>query len=828
MKKILIALFILSCTVMSFGQSPQGRALPADSALAGLKANYPQEKVFVQTDKSYYFPGETIWMKAWCTLDGAPTYLSRILYVELVNTQGDVVIKKMYKLDSLGSTPADMDMPYDIKSGRYSVNAYTLWMLNFPEFVFHRDIYVYNASDYKKSAAPASPVIKMQFFPEGGDMIAGIKNRVAFKITDTDGLPVDLKGQIADNSGKKITDFNTEHDGMGVVELTTEPGKTYTASITTSAGRALSFKLPVQKEEGIGLRIENTNPNRLFVLLSRAEKNKEKYGKLKIVAQMHHQLVFKADMNYDEGEVAAPISKKNLPPGILQVTVFDERNTPLAERLTFVENYAFITPAFHADMLNTKARGSNQLSFSIDDIKSPSISCLVVSDLLDTAMNKNDNLVSSLLMTSDLKGYIHQPGFYFKDKEAQTLHCLDLLMMTQGWRRFEWKQILQNNYATLKYPVESAISFRGTVTKSDRKELVKEGNVSFIIKGDDSTSVLADATLTDKGEFLLDNVNYMKGATVAYMGTNKKKADYIVDVHLNPTYIDSLKKSAYTPMVNLDTVDLANRKNSLAAFYIYGRIMESDSSPFRNAKMLQGVTVSVRKQSREDSLNKAYAEGPFLMGKAIDPSGYKYARTIWQVIQQTVPGVTVEGNPFDPTVSFNRFNGLSGGNNTVSVGSSDEGLSTDLVVESNGIAFFLNEVNVSKDVINTLNVEDVALIKVLKNEGAVLGASQGVIALYTKKGVVVGKTPYDKAYAVEKKEGYAIVRRFYSPDYANDPGIKEPDTRNTLYWNGRITPSKDGKYRFRFYNNDKGSRFRLIVQGIDREGKLVYIDQVIK
>src|SRR5688572_21014852 len=106
-----------------------------DAALAAFKNNYPQEKVFLQTDKTYYFPGETIWMKAWCALDGAPSYLSRILYVDIVNSEGEVIGKKMYKLDSLGSTAADMELPAQIKSGNYTLNAYTLWMRTFPQFV---------------------------------------------------------------------------------------------------------------------------------------------------------------------------------------------------------------------------------------------------------------------------------------------------------------------------------------------------------------------------------------------------------------------------------------------------------------------------------------------------------------------------------------------------------------------------------------------------------------------------------------------------------------------------------------------------------------------
>ena len=201
-----------------------------DSALAIFKNNYPQEKVFLQTEKSYYFPGETIWMKAWCALDGAPSYLSRILYVDLVNNQGEVISKKMYRLDSLSSTPADIELPAEIKSGNYTLNAYTLWMLNFPQFIYHKNIFIYNATGYKQ-ATTAAAGISIRFFPEGGEMIAGTKSRVSFITTDKNGWPVNVQGAVTDNTGKTAAGFSTEHDGMGVFEMDVEPGKTYTAPL---------------------------------------------------------------------------------------------------------------------------------------------------------------------------------------------------------------------------------------------------------------------------------------------------------------------------------------------------------------------------------------------------------------------------------------------------------------------------------------------------------------------------------------------------------------------------------------------------------------------
>src|SRR5882724_11821383 len=172
MKNIFVTVIAATCTLFAAAQA--NKPLSPDTALSVLHNDYPQEKVFLQTDRTYYLAGETIWMKAWCTLGGAPTYLSRILYVDLANSTGAVVMKKMYRLDSLGSTAADIDIPTGAGSGNYTVNAYTLWMLNFPGYVFHRSLFVYNPTDYRQKADTGyHPQLSIQFFPEGGDLVAG-------------------------------------------------------------------------------------------------------------------------------------------------------------------------------------------------------------------------------------------------------------------------------------------------------------------------------------------------------------------------------------------------------------------------------------------------------------------------------------------------------------------------------------------------------------------------------------------------------------------------------------------------------------------------------
>ncbi|NOT90830.1 MG2 domain-containing protein [Ferruginibacter sp.] len=780
--------------------------------------DYPQEKVFLQTDKTYYLAKENIWMKAWCSTIAGPTFLSRIIYIDLVDDKGNVVQKNMYQLDSLSSTSATFNITEKTATGNYSINAYTLWMLNFPELIFKKNIFIYGSetpiNNNKKNTQHSN--IKIVFFPEGGDIIEGVENRVAFKVTDNNGFPVIFNGQLESEDGSKIADIKTEHDGMGTFNFQPEIGKRYKATVKFGTNTKLDFNLPVAKEEGINVKITNNNPNKLFVMIRRGEKNKENYNELKVVTQLNYQVINNTLININEGQTAVSINKKGLPPGIILITVFDKNNLPISERIAFNENYSLVEPYIKHELKNISTKGKNRISFSFDSLVNASTSCIVTA--YNSALIYQDNIAASLLFGGELKGNIFNQGYYVKDKDPITLRHLDILLMTHGWRRFNWKKVLNDEIINLKYPVESALSFKGTMYKSDRSEIIKDGKVSFIIRGADSTSMLAEATVTDKGEFLLQDINYKKDAEVAYMGTNNKKEKFIVDVKLSPNYIDSLKKSIQTPTINLDTVDLADTKNNLFAS-LKADIKRKDS--LTSYKTLENVVINSKKISKIDSLNNEYSTGVFQMGKSIDPSEFKNSFTIWQMLQASIPGITVEGNPFDPTVSFNRFNGLAIPNPTSGDENSDP-LSIPNVLEEGGIAYFINEVNVSKDVINSLAASDVALIKVLKNEAAALGVTQGAIAFYTKSGKNYSSRIYDKTYTKERRAGYDIVKEFFSPDYDNPTNLSESDYRFTLYWNGNIKPAKDGQYRFEYFNNDNSKINLLTIQGITQDGEIVF------
>jgi len=331
MKKLVLLSIVAFIFSAAKSQNENNNAISIDSALSFFKVNYPQEKVSLQMDRDSYTFGETVWMKTWCLLDGTPTFLSKVIYLDLIDKNGQVVLKKMYKLDSLSSTSCDLDLPATIKTGNYTINAYTLWMLNFPGFIATKNIFIYGA-DYKApNTGLAKTDIKMNFFPEGGELVEGVENRVAFKIVDQNGFPVNLKGSITDKDGKLITGFDTKHDGMGSFTITPLKNNTYLSTISSNNGSTLQFKLPAAKNEGVAMQVDNSNANRAIVTLKRADGNKNLYNKIKVVAQINGELVYAQYLDFEEGLTTAAISKKNLPAGILQITLFTEKDIPIAE-----------------------------------------------------------------------------------------------------------------------------------------------------------------------------------------------------------------------------------------------------------------------------------------------------------------------------------------------------------------------------------------------------------------------------------------------------------------------------------------------------------------
>lgn len=805
--------FLSALLLGTFVVSAQELPVKMAEKLDSLQTAYPAEKTFLHTDKSKYIAGETVWFKAYVALDGKPTYISRVVYITLTDTRGTIIEKRMLPMKD-GAAYGDIVIKKELPSGTYSLQCYTLWMLNFPELVFSKPVFIYN-TDYKQptTASTAKPDFNIQFMPEGGDAVAGVTNRIAFKATGKNGLPVSVQGTVMDSKKNKVANIVTQHDGMGVFEFTPSPDETYTASLKTEAGSLKTATLPAIKKEGIVMQVINNNANRMFVQLQRGEFNKAKYNNLYIVAQLNNEIVYGGQVNFDEGQQAAAINKKTLKPGIIQLTVLLPDGTPLAERLAFISNYENNAPAIVMDTLSTDARRKNQYTLDLSAYKKMNASVSITNFSSDTN-RYHSTIISSLLMSSDLKGYIHNPGYYFRDKEANTLQALDLLLMTQGWRRFKWEELLKDQYPPLAWSVESGISIAGTLTTTGGKALEK-GRMDFIIRGEDSSKVMSTVYPNAKNQFVIPDLDFRKSATVYYQGTNVNKSDGLTKVTFYPFYFDTLKKQSWAYHADLDP---AININALMEKLLAEKLALDKA----DGKVLGEVVVTAKKLSYQDSLAKAYASDLFMMSDQTIPMDKMTYYSIWQFLQRTVPGINIGKNEFgQTTVFFNRYMNLDPIPTETIEGDPAPDGTTD-------VTFFLNEVPVSKDLIDGLDPTEVALVKIWKGPSAyVLGAPRGAIAIYTAKGRS-GKDWRDKGFDFFRKEGYSVVREFYAADYSvTDPKSSFPDIRETLYWNPSLRANSSGKAKIVFYNDDVAKQFKVSIQGIDDDGKLISIEKVI-
>jgi hypothetical protein len=805
MQKYLLTSFLILSQFIVKAQSVSEKIVSAIDTFAFIQ---PQEKAYVQTDRNAYVTGEPIWFKVYTTLNEKPTILSKTVYVELISSDGKLLDKKMIKLKE-GTASGVVDIKASYASGNYFLRAYTLWMLNFPDFITEKKLSIINTTTVtsKLPSKTKTPIdILVEFYPEGGNLISTLKSTVAFKAIDQNNDPVEIKADIINSKNEKVISIISSHNGMGKFEFLPIENETYKAVITFDNNRKKTVDLPKIYTEGVVLSIDNTNINKAFVSVTRSDKNKNLYNNLLVVAQINYQVAYVGKLNIDEGMDAVAINKKNLPPGIMQISLLTEAGKPLAERIVFVANHTPNTDSIFGVVVNTEKRKKNTLSIDLSKYKNLQAAVSITN--ASSTLSSNENILSSLLLSADIKGKIHNAASYFDNKEAVTLNNLDLVMLTNGWRRYKLEDIMVNKFSNINYPFETSMAIIGKVLQSDGKSLLKAGKVNLIINGEDSTKIISQANTNSNSAFLIDKLDFQKEATVFYQGTNLMSKEAIVSVKFSPNFYDTLSNpalrnnKAFLNIAALETNDYYNKI-----------IAEKLRIENEKGKTLESVTVKTKKRSIVDSLNAQYATDIFYESdQTISVNTEINTGTVWQLLRTNVPGIVIFNSDTGTTVNFSRYEGANlFGNSTES-----------------GVQFFLNEVAVNIAVIESLFAEDIGLVKVFKGNSAIaLGVTRGAIGLYTVK----NKSFRDwrsKGFDFIKKLGYSTNREFPNLDYSLSKSKSEfADVRTTIYWNPNLIV-KDGKVTVDFYNDDVCKKFKVVLEGIDENGKLLHTEREIE
>jgi hypothetical protein len=521
-----------------------------------------------------------------------------------------------------------------------------------------------------------------------------------------------------------------------------------------------------------------------------------------LVGTIYQHPAFKVARATGSGPIKGTIPTSGLPSGILTITLFDKNWKPLAERITYINNKEyFFKPEMEVQRWGLNKRARNEIKISVPDSLMANLSVSVTDAGIGT--DSSSNIISHLMLSSELKGQVYNPAYYFSNNSDSASQHLDLVMLTHGWRRFKWDDIVSGKINPPLYAKDTSyITLSGKVLGVLPGQINRDASVVLMVKQKDKggqmilVPVESNGTFNDPATIIFDTAQVyysfqkakeLKDASIQFM------TDRLPAPSLNPSNFYKPYGLAPDTTGNYRQFMLANEANSLAEMM--------------KVKTLENVTVKSKGKSPTQLLDEKYSSGMFSGGDSyqfdlINDPFASSALNIFTYLQGKVAGLQINTNGANPSMQWR--------------GGSPQ--------------LYLDETAVDPGFVSSLNVSDVAYIKVFRPPfmGGFNGAN-GAIAIYTRRGGDVKPEP-GKGLNSNKVFGYTLIKEFYSPNYAAFSQKNEQrDLRTTLYWNPSvITMPQKNQVVLSFYNNDVTGAFRVIIEGMTRDGKLAHIEQMME
>ncbi len=766
---------------------------------------FPTEKVYLHTDRDQYLPGETIWISGYLAdgISHAVDSVSGVLYVELIDPMVRRRVLRAQLRATGGRAPGQLTLPDSLKAGVYQLRAFTSYMRNFsPAYYFTKTITVLSAdAAIRPAPAVATPVVDLQFMPEGGQLVAGLSSRVAFRAVDQSGRGCAVAGFVLDAKRDTVVGFSSQRLGMGYVNFQPEAGQTYTAFRQQPGGPAVPVPFPAIQPVGVVMTVDNLSNKdniRVFVTHNRPLPAGNIPAELTLVAQTRGVVVQVAKAPLGKKSFTVQLPRQPFPEGIAQLTLFDETHTPVCERLIFVEKNNRLNIRVNATQPVVKPRGKVDLDLTVTNADGQPVSAAVSLAVTDGQLVAPDTnaatLVSNLLLTSDLAGTVEQPGYYFQASHPSRLLDLDLLLMTQGWRRFTWQQVLTDSLTTPRYPIEAGLSLTGRVIRANQKTAGKV-RLTFMLSLPDSSRTVLAGESDEIGAFGAYGLDFADSTSVliqAVRGKNDRSVAITLDQLLQPAVV--VTNVPFNPMVFA--------RNDYDEFIRRTREYQAIERQIRGNREVLLKEVSVKaKRTVERDLRKIYSTPDATV--KFDQLNTAGALTVLDVIRGRVAGVQVTGNGFNTSVQIRGITSLTG---------SSEPL------------FVLDGMQTEKETIFSIPVSDVDYVDVLKGPSAAIYGSRGaggVIVVMTKRGAPDHDFSKDPAAGtlLAKVLGYSLVREFYAPRYDQPQPVTRPDYRATLHWAPLIRTDAAGRASVSFFASDTKTLLHIVAEGVGPTGQ---------
>lgn len=743
--------------------------------LRAFTENHPQEKLYIHLDKPFYVAGDSIWFKAYLveaslhTLDSQ----SNALYVELLNSKNEMVQRKMLFIN--GVSFGDFALPDTLTQGKYLIRGYTNYMRNTGEdFFFKKEVSILNPTRTNAKLQPEMmnpDSTDLQFFPEGGELVAcGKFSRIAFRAVGQDGKSIQVEGEIRDDQQTLITSFKAEHEGMGLAWLNPEAGKSYHARITKPFPVNTIFQLPSVKENGYVLQVNQPGKNITIIAFTTASAPVP----IGLVIQSRGKVYHVQEGVIKEDGFFTTLPADKLPEGINQITLFDTAGRPVAERLIYVHHGESLSLKLEVDSSIHKKRGRVTVYADVAYANgSPAYGNFSITvyddDLLPNPVQYPLTITSYLSLVSDLKGNISNPGYYFKDSNPETQKHLDLLMLTHGWRRFAWIDVLEGISRAPQYNFEKGVPLSGRVMRVMGKKPLAGSTVKIMTMDGHVVVTKPDST----GRFSADRLFFYDSMSLVIQVENEKRKKqpntFLLDPIL-PAAAADYSMPSFIPFTAPEYVKQQAEKNKL------------DKSI--NAILLQEFKVTAKKPDPE---LESKMIGPVATAFKVGDLGKGYVN-ILEILQSRVPGVRVDGNP--PRMKIT----MRGNPN---------------------ILILLDGRETDQAVIETLSPSNIELIEIFQN-GFARSAGMPALNFVTRTNInerePIGITQI-------RYSGFYHAREFYSPRYdVPQDRHSVDDKRTTLYWEPMVQTDNHGRAAVSFFTADVNSTYRIVMEGITPDG----------
>ncbi len=715
-------------------------------------------------------------------LNGSPYINSPVNY--LVQVKAQTVFKGKGQTDASGNLHISFMSP----AGSESASGRIITNLKLDKRTVQKSVLI----------KAVSANVDVQFFPEGGSLVYGNSTRVAFKAVGADGLGADIKGVVTDNDNKQIATFSSAHLGMGVFDFDPQSGKTYKAQITYADGSVNMVDLPAATNSGYSLSINNAGDDKISIKInpgSDVETSNAPTGLLGLIAQSGGVVYYAGKSKPGSKSFTTVLPKNRFPTGIVQFTLFSSTGEPLNERLVFIQNHDQLKLDVNTGKQNYATREKVKISLNAKDKDNQPVTgsfSVSVADETKVPVDEagENSIFSNLLLTSDLKGYIEQPGYYFAADDAKTKADLDVLMLTQGYHRFEWKQVMEDNFAPIPYAAEKTLQISGHVKTLGGKP-VPNGKVTLFTS--QGGLFMLDTVTDNEGRFVFNKLIFRDSVRFLLQGRNaKNRKNLKVDVDNKAMQQVAKNNNGPAFMVNFD--------GGLSPFLLNSKANYNEQVKYGIANRSILLTEVVIKDKREQPIkNSSNLNGPGNADQVIKASDLALGgcANIADCLQGRLLGVVFrDGMPY-LTRSLN-----------------------------NPMQIIIDGITVTSDILTNINATDVENIEVLRSimyTSIYGGKGSGGVLIITMKtgGANYGYKQYAPDIITFIPKGYSKVREFYSPQYDNPKtNAQIADLRSTIYWKPNIVTDKTGNATFEYFNADAKGTYRVVIEGIDADGNL--------